>query len=188
MNVILDEYRLFLLEVDALCAELAVRHAQHLNCRRGCSGCCTDISVLPVEWSSIREGLSDPAGMIRAAARPASAAPDHLCAFLVDRSCSIYPLRPLICRAHGLPLVYRVESYDAAGNSLETDEWQTCWCGLNFTGLSPTTFVSQHGAEAVLNMENLNRKLLQLNRRYVGSPEGRRFRAGERLELSALLG
>jgi Fe-S-cluster containining protein len=187
MNVVLDEYRLFLAEVDELCAEVAAQHMQHINCRKGCSGCCTDITVLPVEWSSIRDGLIERVGFSWPRAQGASTG-GHACPFLVDRTCSIYPLRPLICRTHGLPLVYRVESYDADGNPADTDEWQTCWCGLNFRGFDPATFRARLGTEAVVDMEELNRTLLELNGRYLRSPEGKGFRAGKRLELSALLG
>jgi Fe-S-cluster containining protein len=183
MNVILQEYRLFLAEVDEQCARLAALLAQYLHCRKGCSGCCTDLSVLPIEWYSIQKHLNGQRERL-AGRKPQG---EGVCPFLVDRTCSIYPFRPLICRAHGLPLVYRVKSYETGGRRLDTDEWQTCWCGLNFTGFTPETFRADFGEETVLNMEELNGRLLNLNRRFLQGPEGKGFRRGRRIELAALL-
>lgn len=184
---LLQEYRSFLTEVDELCSRLSAEHADHLRCREGCSACCTDLSVLPVEWCSIREGLNGERERL-SDRLPGRQAPElGVCPFLVDRACSIYPLRPLICRTHGLPLAYRVESFAADGRRLEEEEWQLCWCGLNFTSFTPRSFEARFGADSVVNMEELNSRLLELNRRFVGSPEGRGFRLGKRLELAALL-
>jgi len=180
---VLSEYQSLLGEVDELSSRLSIEHAADLRCRKGCSGCCTDLSVLPIEWCSIRSGLTGGREWLLER-QPREAG---VCPFLVDRACGIYPLRPLICRTHGLPLAYRVESYDAAGKRLESEEWQLCWCGLNFARFTPETFRAAFPADSVVNMDELNRRLLELNRRFVASPEGKGFRPEKRLELAALL-
>jgi hypothetical protein len=86
-------------EVDRDAAALARRHADRLQCRIGCSGCCVDgLTVFEIETERIRrehgellrDGLPHPAGA---------------CAFLNDQgACRIYDDRPYVCRTQGLPL------------------------------------------------------------------------------------
>ena len=85
MNTVLRDYRSFLTEVDELCSRLSIEHADHLQCREGCSGCCTDLSVLPIEWHSIRSGLNGQ----REALIARGPQEQGVCPFLVDRICSI---------------------------------------------------------------------------------------------------
>jgi hypothetical protein len=86
-------------EVDHAATALAERHADRLQCGRGCSDCCTDeLGVYEVEAERIRsrhaellrEGTPHPAGR---------------CAFLdADHACRVYAERPYVCRTQGLPL------------------------------------------------------------------------------------
>lgn len=86
-------------EVDAESARLAARHADRLQCRRGCSACCIDgISVFEVEAEAIRR--ASPA--LLAEGQPHA---EGACAFLdSEGACRVYEARPYVCRTQGLPL------------------------------------------------------------------------------------
>ena len=96
-------------EVDIGVGRVAARHAERLQCGRGCSRCCTDgITVFEIEAERIRrnhaalldEGIPHPPGA---------------CAFLdADGACRIYDDRPYVCRSEGVPLRW-----------LESDEERT---------------------------------------------------------------
>lgn len=117
----LENYRRLLDKVDGFAETLSRARALAgvpLACARGCSSCCfTELSVSPVEAASIREWLQGQEGFPEEVGEgpaetppgPASLRGPAPCAFL-DRSgsCALYPVRPLICRTHGLPI--RLES------------------------------------------------------------------------------
>ncbi|MEZ4282167.1 MAG: YkgJ family cysteine cluster protein [Myxococcota bacterium] len=95
-------------EVAAAAQVLALRHADRLQCRRGCHGCCVDdLTVTRVEAERIRR--AHPALLAEGAPHPLGA-----CAFLdAEGACRIYAERPLVCRSQGLPLQIHFE--DEAG-------------------------------------------------------------------------
>ena len=97
----LEEQALFRAEVDARAGALAARHAERLQCKRGCSGCCLDdITVFEVEAQVLREkhGALLESGTPRAAGA---------CAFLdAEGACRVYEDRPYVCRTHGLPMAW----------------------------------------------------------------------------------
>jgi len=170
----LQAYKDFILEIDARCAQLVKEHSPHLSCRRGCSECCTDISVLPVEAFSLVLGL-------RTASRSELSTQDieNRCSFLTNEgACSIYPLRPLICRTHGLPLLYQILEYGPDGTLLKPEEgpqWQLFYCDLNFWDVSEDQWEEVFRIENVLDMEEWNRRLIEINERFRGSADGSAF-------------
>jgi Fe-S-cluster containining protein len=97
--------------VDRLAHRLERRHADRLQCRRGCSACCVDgITVFGVEAESIRRG----AGALLARGTPHARGQ---CAFLdEDGACRIYEHRPYVCRTQGLPLRWL---QDRSGETVE---------------------------------------------------------------------
>jgi 16S rRNA (cytosine967-C5)-methyltransferase len=105
----LDAFRA---RVDARAAGLAARHAQRLQCRRGCSACCLDdITVFTVEADVIRERHAE---LLRNEAPRAAGA----CAFLdAEGACRIYENRPYVCRTHGLPIAWVEERSSAEGEA-----------------------------------------------------------------------
>ncbi len=86
-------------EIDGEVEELSRRHADRLQCRRGCQACCLDdLSVMEVEAERIRENHGE--WLVTATPHPSGA-----CAFLDDEgACRIYADRPSVCRSQGLPL------------------------------------------------------------------------------------
>ncbi len=101
-------------KVDQHAAEVTAAHATSMACAVACTGCChRELSVFPVEAAVVRDWL----GGRSLAAVPVPALPPRVlqvleldptttpCAMLDGAGqCRIYPVRPLICRSHGLPL------------------------------------------------------------------------------------
>ena len=86
-------------EIDRAASQLAGgRLAGRITCRPGCSSCCMAFSVLPLEAALLQRGLP---------VEPAAGPPrGDECALLGHGLCSVYSLRPVICRTQGLPLAY----------------------------------------------------------------------------------
>jgi Fe-S-cluster containining protein len=134
-------------EIDNICLKLENLHKDFIVCTEGCTGCCMDFSILPVEFYSL---LKDLEGRKKVINKPVS--PDE-CIFLADASCSVYESRPVICRTHGLPLMFMGE-----------EEWELSWCELNFrdytTGFNEANTFPQ---------DRFNSKLFMLNKEFIGS-------------------
>jgi len=182
LETILNEYRSFLSEVSEEAGRLEEIYRNHMVCRKGCSACCTDLSLLPLEWYVLRRSLreSDP-----------SMAPlkeEGRCSLLEQDACRLYPSRPLICRTHGLPLLYLMEEYDASGarTGLDDPEWQISWCDLNFTEVDEDSMEEVFDPEDVLNMEYWNQQLKELNREFLETGEGLPFRGKARFSLEEI--
>src|SRR4051812_8425307 len=121
----LDEHRAAIAKIDAAVASSTTKAGSALTCHRGCDSCCVDgLTVLPVEAALIEDAIE------RGVAGPPStpSAQPGRCAFLdVDGACSIYAVRPVVCRTHGLAL--------KKGASLPI----VSSCALNYTTRAPTT-------------------------------------------------
>ncbi len=80
--------------------ELALKsYGWQMNCRKGCDQCCTLTSVMPLEAHAIKNYLTQQSWPWR---EQIAAGGDKQCIFLHRHECLIYPVRPLICRSHGL--------------------------------------------------------------------------------------
>lgn len=100
-----------------------------------------------------------------------------------DGVCSVYPVRPVICRVHGLPLAYPVYEYDQEGRRLTGEKRMELWCDLNFTELSEEgaqRLFDEHGR---VDMVALNGTLEAINSAFLESEEGAPYAGVERLTL-----
>lgn len=155
-------YRQFIEQVDKLAAKLSSRYARHLACRAGCSGCCHHhLSVFGVEAAAVREAieaLPEAARVVieqqaRDVIRREAEGQPVACPLLLDNRCSIYALRPLICRTQGLPLLIEAED----------GEQEVDFCPLNFTAPDATDdLVEAH----LVPLDDLNLKLAMVNLRH----------------------
>jgi len=129
----LDDYRRFVDRVDDHAERVADAWSHRLACRAGCAGCCQrTLSVSPVEAASIRRWIDEHGLAADSGGPPAYVSPltivepeaDQACAMLDSAGqCRIYPVRPVICRTHGLPVAV---SDGEGGRHGDT-------CPLNFT-------------------------------------------------------
>jgi len=115
------------------------KYPQQMECKSGCAKCCyTDISVFDVEADLVREWfkLLDDSQRNDLINLWKTKNNEGACSFLYDEKCSIYAVRPIICRTQGAPLFLSNE------NALD-------FCPLNFKDGDPPK-------EDWLNLERLN--------------------------------
>jgi len=145
---VITDYKNLLHFVDSQIAELTHYYGEEITCFKGCSSCCkVPRSVLPLEADYLIENVQlDKESRDRVLK---NAGESENCAFLVDDICSIYQHRPIICRTHGLPLLYFFD---------DRKQYSITHCDLNFK--------KWHGeflAGTFLEMETINEKLRQIN-------------------------
>lgn len=136
--------------IDKECEDLEKEHKKHMKCKIGCSMCCMDYSIFPIEFYSIVEALKK-----QDKQTPAYKNPDNSdsCIFLHNHQCSIYNERPIICRTHGLPLLFMNEN----------SEWELSACELNFTEFDMGKF----SEENTFSQDKYNSKLFLLNKTFL---------------------
>ena len=155
-------------EIDSLCLKLENVHKKHLNCKMGCDLCCMAISVFPVEFYAIKAEL-DP----HSVQNLPNQTDDSQCSFLVDHRCTIYGSRPVICRTHGLPLLYM---------GLESDDYELSLCELNFTEFDFEDF----DEENTYPMDQINSQLYLINKKFVAGFENGKYSEKERIPLAQI--
>ena len=84
-------------------------HKEHINCHIGCSSCCEngDYPISQLELEYLMQGfiqLSDEDKKI-VQNNMKHIKKGEACPFLVDKKCSVYSYRPIICRVHGLAYI-----------------------------------------------------------------------------------
>jgi Fe-S-cluster containining protein len=145
----LRAYRALVNRVDGFLESVLCRYRHYIQCGPACSTCCqAELTVFPVEAWSIRQGLHGlPAHarllLLRRGAYPSGG----VCAALDKDHCLIYPIRPLICRTQGFPLLVRGPS----------GEREARYCERNFRSVGPSGITIS--GDCVLNLEVLNQAL-----------------------------
>lgn len=172
MNKAIEEYRRLRDDVDRKAAELMEVHRERLCCRALCSDCCVNLTVWPVEFFSIVEELKATKWPRPVWDEAAS------CGLLKDGLCQIYPYRPIICRTHGLPLVY-LHDED------RPDEYAISFCEKNFVGVDIETFVFT--PDNTLHLDEMNERLARINLGYLEEGAGAGFENRRRIELREIL-
>ncbi len=169
----LEAYRELVERVDAMAERVGALFAGSMSCRRGCSGCCRHLAVFPVEAAALAAALEGlpPAEREVLRRRGREAAPDGPCPLLDgEGACLLYPVRPLICRTQGLPLLIG-SAGGAEGPSAGSGSGRSIdFCPLNFAG------VDTFPGEAVLDLDRLNRMLAMVNALFLqesGEPDRR---------------
>lgn len=172
--MLLENYRQLVGRVDALCRRIEATYGRHLACRKGCDSCCRHLRLFPVEGVALARALAgqDPGLVARIRERARKATPDGPCPLLEEGACLLYAARPMICRTHGLPLIF------SEGEGRRVD-----FCPQNFQGLSSLP------ASAVVDLDLLNATLATINELFVaeayqGEPPGRdRLSIAEALQV-----
>ena len=164
-------YRELRQKVDSVSEKLTQKHKSQLQCKIGCDLCCMDYSSLPVEFYSMREELKAKNPDKKSISKTGKTHTDD-CVFLKDHACTIYESRPIICRTHGLPLLY-------AG---EDGEWELSTCELNFRDFDYEEFTEKN----TFPQDVFNSKLFMLNRSFISGFKEKNFGDFELIPLRKL--
>jgi len=150
-------YRTLRKKIDSILEKLSDQHASHMKCRKGCDLCCMDYSILPIEFYAILDELKKK-GMDIESPKPSEDHHGKGCVFLKNHSCTIYESRPVICRTHGLPLLFTNDDY----------EWELSTCELNFTSYDYENFTPDN----TWPQDTYNSKLFMLNKKFITGLKG----------------
>jgi Fe-S-cluster containining protein len=132
-------------------------HKNHLKCRNGCDLCCIDFSILPVEFYFILNELKNRNFKVESDLNTEN----ETCVFLKNGSCTIYEQRPVMCRTHGLPLLY----------ANDDGEWELSACELNFTEFDFDEFTEEN----TFSQDKYNSKLFLLNREFIADFQDKKY-------------
>ncbi|MBF0259649.1 MAG: YkgJ family cysteine cluster protein [Desulfamplus sp.] len=174
-ETLLRNYKLLIERVDDWLIKIEREFTPHMQCRPGCSGCCRNLTVYPVEAFSMSTYLKidtasymdDVSGMDDVGSRDDNKIGEEHCVFLNQDLCMIYPVRPLICRTHGYPIAVRsdMEIVSKATQRLYCDadtskDIRIDHCPKNFQDI---TLNREH----LLDLEHLNTMLFSINSLFV---------------------
>ena len=169
-----DNYRRLLAKVDLSFEGATSRYPQEFNCKNGCFSCCrSGLTISWVEASQILDWLRLHPEVLKKIKNSEQMKFDQKFCHLLDRqgSCSIYDVRPIICRSHGAPVSWS-EKKDVRDSDMENRDV----CPLNFKGTDLETLDSRF----VLSLDKLNILLSLINRQFDST------KSNERIELAAL--
>jgi Fe-S-cluster containining protein len=164
----MEKYLALRNEIDLLSKNLEIKHAKHMKCKSGCDMCCMDYSVFPIEFYAILKQLQnkDLKPQINKNALEAD------CVFLNSNKCTIYEARPVICRTHGLPLMYMNDNGD----------WELSACELNFTEFDMESFSDEN----TFPQDTFNSKLFVLNQKFIKKFEEKKYNEFDLIPLRKL--
>lgn len=148
MDDILENYRQLVARVDSLCQGIEKALREHITCSEGCSTCCTAITLFPVEAAALNMALeimpAEEAADIRR--HVSEHAAGERCPLLHHHRCLLYAARPIICRTHGLPILYT-----------ENDQQRVDCCPLNMEQCESLP------GSVVIDLDRLNSVLVAVN-------------------------
>jgi Fe-S-cluster containining protein len=170
MPHLLDNYKQLTARVDALCNSIALALGEQITCSAGCSSCCIPITIFPVEAAAMQEFLkTQPEQKADEIRRHVSEhTDDEHCPLLLNHNCLLYEARPIICRTHGLPIIYTSEGQRSSD----------C-CPRNLTGSE------QLPGTSVVDLDKLNTLLVAVNSIYLS--QSKRAETELRITIAAAI-
>jgi len=156
MSQALDNYRQLLTRIDALCKGITDALDEQITCSEGCSSCCTAITLFPVEAAALCAALEALTDDEREAIlqHVAEHVDGERCPLLSHHRCLLYDARPIICRTHGLPILYS-----------EDDQRRLDCCPLNV--IEGETLAGS----AIIDLDKLNTLLVAVNSLYLSQTD-----------------
>jgi Fe-S-cluster containining protein len=153
----LDNYYRMIDRVDVLCRGIQDVLSTRITCSKGCSGCCTAITLFPVEAAALNAALEALSEEQQTAIRQyvAENSGGERCPLLEDHCCLLYAARPIICRTHGLPIIF------TEGNQRKVD----C-CPRN---LGEDEHVVS--GSAIIDLDKLNTLLVAVNALFISQAD-----------------
>ena len=169
MPHLLNNYRHLITRIDALCKGIESALGEQITCSDGCSSCCTAITLFPVEAASLRAALvalpeQETEAILQHVAQNASG---ERCPLLSHHHCLLYAARPVICRTHGLPIIYT-----------EDHQHKSDCCPHNMTESDSICGTS------VVDLDKINALLVAVNSLYLSQTDAT---CPERLTISEAL-
>lgn len=111
MGQTLINYQKFLEDFDCRLKEYFKRDSGFIHCKAGCSACCEtgDYPVSQLELEYLMQGFASLDNTLKREVQEniKTIQRGGKCPFLIDKKCSIYAYRPIICRVHGLAYLCR---------------------------------------------------------------------------------
>ena len=154
MSKIITEYSHLVDRINIKILQIVKQHDKHIKCKKRCSSCCLNLTVLPVEFYAIYSGIKSQQLKIK----KIHFNEQHSCGFLKNDLCQIYPFRPIICRTHGYPVSF----YDP---EISTESYQVSYCEKNFK--SEREMETAFNSENTLDIDRINQELQNLNKKYL---------------------
>lgn len=110
----MQEYLNLRKKVDEQFNKIFDKHRSQMSCAEGCHDCCApDLSVTQIEAEMIKAFLKINPALVDELKQLSNIDPYNgaRCALLnEDGRCSIYEVRPLICRSHGAPVLVQIDA------------------------------------------------------------------------------
>ena len=148
----IQKYRNLRNEIDQEIERLEKLHSKHIVCQKKCFDCCVNLSVFPVEFYSIVDELGQSDSNI-------VFDNDLSCGYLSNGLCSIYPVRPIICRTHGIAIAFLNDEFDPP-------EYSVSFCPKNFATQEAQSV--EFNSDNILNIDIINDRLFEINQEFVG--------------------
>jgi len=174
LDEILYQYQNLIFKIDSLGQKLETLYREHLVCKPGCSQCCeVERTVVPIEAYIIEQHLLTLSPEKIKRLRKLHKDDDETCPLLLMNRCVIYPVRPIICRTHGLPILYH-----------EAERAFIDYCRLNFTKLPPDYEFEENN---ILDLNPFCVELIQLDKRFAEYISHQPWRPNNRRSLKNIL-
>lgn len=107
----MQEFKQFIDELDQKLSTYFDFYKEHICCHKGCSACCEKgdypLSELELRFVMLGYESLDSDTKIKVQKNFKTIVKGEACPFLINKECSIYPYRPIVCRTHGL--VYLID-------------------------------------------------------------------------------
>ena len=104
-------YKKFLSQLDKKLANYFYEYREYINCEIGCSLCCEkgDYPMSQLELEYLMQGFIALDDNIKQQVQKniKQVVKGGSCPFLIDKKCSVYEHRPIVCRVHGLAYLYK---------------------------------------------------------------------------------
>ena len=102
----MHRYIKFLKEFDEQLNTYFEAHRDFVCCKKGCSACCEkgDYPISELELKYLMQGFLNLENDLKIQVQKnfKNMKKGEACPFLIDKQCSVYSHRPIICRVHGL--------------------------------------------------------------------------------------
>ena len=102
-------YSDFLKELDRRLKKYYSSHKEHVHCKKGCSLCCEngDYPMSQIEFEYLMKGYIELDNETKATVQNnvKNMVKGGICPFLINKQCSVYSNRPIICRVHGIAYI-----------------------------------------------------------------------------------